>query len=345
MWLGNTYSTTAQNNDFIKIGGWGDRYYGFWKFDWRSVRNDLELDKVNLYFYPDKLRNAMTNPVSSTTLFLLTTSWNETTTKISDPLRGYDLGSFPLSTDYGLSLNITSLYNYWVKEGKPNYGVLLYPDQNNANYFFFPNRESGSSNRVRAVAFYKPIPNLKMPLPGGKEWKLTTEIGDASLESHSGANYYSIDFAPTSRLDGSGERYETNVRVYAAASGVVCEIGYKPRVDAKQTNGYYVVIDHDGDGDVNTGLQTRYLHLAYDSTLPGPVYPGLRNGSAVKQGQFIGTLGKTGTNSEHLHLGFRYKNSGSNIDLAGRVLDGLRIDGYLLRNLTEGSFYKSTNTR
>jgi murein DD-endopeptidase MepM/ murein hydrolase activator NlpD len=198
---------------------------------------------------------------------------------------------------------------------------------------------------VRAVAFYKPIPNLKMPLPGGKEWKLTTEIGDASLESHSGANYYSIDFAPTSRLDGSGERYETNVRVYAAASGVVCEIGYKPRVDAKQTNGYYVVIDHDGDGDVNTGLQTRYLHLAYDSTLPGPVYPGLRNGSAVKQGQFIGTLGKTGTNSEHLHLGFRYKNSGSNIDLAGRVLDGLRIDGYLLRNLTEGSFYKSTNTR
>jgi hypothetical protein len=288
MWMGNTYATNAQNDNYVRIGGWGDRYFGFWKFDWNSVKKSKEIDSVMLYFYPDKKQNSYNQLVSSATMYLLSTPWNETTSKISDSLRGWNMGSFNLDRDSGLVLNITSLYEYWRDNPSWNYGFMLYPDQNDNKYYFFPSRESGSPDRTRVVVYYKEeIPDFKLPLPGGKEWVVNTEIGEVLPSgSHDSENHYSIDFGYYSRKAGVVVM-EQNVRIYAAAGGVITTCKYD------QYNGYNVTIDHDGDGSTSTGFQTRYLHLAFDPGGPGPIGSSLKVGKVVTQGTFIGIIQDT----------------------------------------------------
>jgi murein DD-endopeptidase MepM/ murein hydrolase activator NlpD len=189
---------------------------------------------------------------------------------------------------------------------------------------------------VRAVAFYKPIPNLKMPLPGGKEWIVNTQIGEVlSSKSHSGSNHYSIDFGFRSKSGGIVYT-ESSVRVYSAGSGVVLRCGLD------QYNGYNVTVDHDGDGDINTGIQTRYLHLATDPTSPGPIGPSLYVGKKVNQGSYLGIMGNTGTEIRHLHFGVQYHGDGS---LSNEILGIIRLDGRLLKDYTVGNYYLSTNVR
>lgn len=342
MWLGTAYATTAQNTDFVRIGGWGDRYFGFWRFNFNTVRTDVEIDKVMLYMPPDVNRNKYNQLVSSATFFAMASSWNETTTKVTDDLRGYNCGSFSISPTTGLTLDVTDLTEYWREDSSNNKGFLLFPDQNDNKYYFWPSRESTLANKPRIVVYYK-LPSFKIPLQGGKAWRLNTEINDSNYASHSGANYYSVDFGPRYVLNGAVYT-ESNVKVYAAADGVVAEIGYQPWTSSAQTNGHYVVIDHDGDMDVNTGIQTRYLHLAFDPRTIGPVYVGLEIGMKVKQGRIVGYMGQTGTDAKHLHFGFRYRNSGASTGESGKVLKGVRVEGRLLENYDEGTYYQSTNT-
>jgi hypothetical protein len=335
MWLGNTYATSSQNGEFIRLGGWGDRYFAFWKFDWTKVRKDLEIDEVHLYLYPDPQRNESVKLVTSTTVWLLTTPWKENGTTIRDPLKGYNLGSYKISEQDGLKLDITALYEYWNEEPDWNYGIMLYPDQNDNKWYFFPSRESGNADRPRVVVYYKSgFPDFKLPLPTGKEWKLTVQAGgkdqDGEIDkNHTGEKYYSLDFAPESKT-GTRISYELNVPILATAGGIVYESGF----DYKY-NGNFVRIDHDGDGDPKTGFQSVYLHMRDK--------PIVEKGDWVDQGEKIGIMGNTGLSfGTHLHFGLYYQAKGAEL-LKKVKLEGRGITTYKVGTRTKPKYYKSTN--
>jgi len=163
---------------------------------------------------------------------------------------------------------------------------------------------------------------FKLPLPGGKSWLLTTEVGDKGcngyippLPSHTGANYFSIDFDDMSAVEIS----ESNVPVLASASGKVVFAG------ANQYNGTYVVLNHDYKEKSNS-LETFYLHLEEGSLK-------VKGGDTVVQGQPLGILGKTGTVGTHIHLGFYYYDksglANANVSILQSLqMEGLRLDEY-----------------
>ncbi len=119
----------------------------------------------------------------------------------------------------------------------------------------------------------------------------------------------------------------------AAAGGKVVFAG---QASPEVGNGYYVVIDHDGDGVVSTGFQTRYLHLANPPARKNGTL--LTVGDTVQQGDQIGIMGTTGTlpngqpssTGVHLHFGVRYQNNGSSTvpELTKVLMEGLLLKSY-----------------
>ncbi len=336
-WYGTYYNkSTVGNTNNIRIGGWGDAYIGLWHFDTDVIPRGSVIKSAILYIFPDATLNNGLNLVKSARLWLLTNKWNENGTSGSN-FQGFSYGSFNLIKSTGLTVDgdyAKNMVDWWVNVDynnlPTNNGIALVPEQTNNNSFNFPSRES-SGTKPRLLVTYE---GLKMPLPGNKSWRVNTAIGDSRLASHSEANYYSIDFGARSANNAN----ETNVPVYAAGSGIVTTSAYNPRpANGTQSNGYYVVIDHDSDNDTRTGIQTRYLHLAGQSSL--------REGNRVTKGQFIGTMGKSGTDAIHLHFGIAYRGSSSNSGLSGTTLSQIKVDGVLLGDFVEGSFYQSTNTR
>ena len=148
---------------------------------------------------------------------------------------------------------------------------------------------------------------MTLPLPANAAWLVTTEVGGWDCNGiydqyHDVSNYFSIDFSWRND-DGTGKAVYSStdrIPVYAAADGTV--------VAAPETedlsNGFYVVIDHDQDGDASTGFSTRYLHL--DEA------PSVKVGQMVSRRELIGYMGSTGlSKGKHLHFGVRYENNGS----------------------------------
>ena len=184
-------------------------------------------------------------------------------------------------------------------------------------------------------------PSFKLPLPGGKHWLLTTEIGDNGCTrvgtdpapSHAGINFHSLDFDNISQE----AEVEVDVPILAAAGGKVIQRG----TDPNHPNGYYLVIDHDYDGNVATGYTTRYLHL---KNAANP-----QVGDSVSQGDQIGIMGGSGGWPVHLHIGFRYNNDGSASNSALQIIkmEGLPLAEYR-EECAEGTktpikYYPSTN--
>ncbi|MEK7650496.1 MAG: M23 family metallopeptidase [Patescibacteria group bacterium] len=175
---------------------------------------------------------------------------------------------------------------------------------------------------------------LKMPLPGGKSWLLTTEAGGTDCASsvpdpyHAGINYYSLDFDDSYYVAGVVEQ-GFDVPVGAAADGMVLAV---PPVVG---NGNYIVIDH-GDG-----YTTRYLHLKDGSLTVTP-------GQYVTTGTQIGVVGNTGeSKGTHMHFAVRKNESGAQ-DTPGMEL--VTLEGhpfsYFKTQCSDGlryAYYPSTN--
>ncbi len=184
---------------------------------------------------------------------------------------------------------------------------------------------------------------FKLPLPGGKDWYETVQPGGAAFCGTAAdtlhaidAAYYSIDFAARTYQDAVGNTILNNVPILAAASGRVVTSGFT------SSNGNHVVIDHDFDGDINTGLTTWYLHLVSPSSLAV--------GDTVRRGQQLGIMGNTGL-SDGVHLHFQFKHNGQRTRDGAPALRNIQIENRLIENYTVGcrtnspptGFYPSTN--
>ncbi|MDO8572141.1 MAG: M23 family metallopeptidase [bacterium] len=194
-------------------------------------------------------------------------------------------------------------------------------------------------------------PNFKLPLPGNKNWLLTVEAGGKAFDGSDDTNhyeqkaYFSLDFDDTSQEVGQ----ETDVKVLASAGGKVVFTS----TTEDQYNGYYVVIDHDGDGNLKTGYSTWYAHMKKDSIL-------VSAGNTVTQGQQLGIIGNTGDSAgTHLHFGIQYNNkkwlkkaNGSVDEETALFLRIIKIEGRKIEEYKVGvgssdpaGYYPSTNVQ
>lgn len=262
---------------------------------------------------------------------------------------------------------------------------MLFPQATNNNFDVFRstlyndylNDAYADARRPVLQLNFTPTLQLKMPLPGvlgplKLTWLLTNEIGGyectggipwpdtAHQDVGSDGNYYSIDITWTNK-DGNGaaSQYgQYNTPVLAAAGGKVVGVGGGN--NNGDFNGFYIVIDHDSDGNPNTGFSTRYLHLKqYAARANGTL---LAVGNSVNQGDQIGIMGTTGkdangnptSTAEHLHFGVRYQDHGYSYipELTKVVMEGLILKSYQTECAVNGSgvptsrirYYNSTNT-
>lgn len=339
VWFSSYYNRTQGVNDAkLQTGGWGDSY----RFMIQPTLSDLpkKASVAVLWFYCFDQSNS-TSTVDMN-CWRITSSWNEYTGWDTMP-SGVYLGSLGAPTGnrwYGIL--ITDLYNAWQRGDYYNYGLMFGPRSvNNQFNHFYSTDYSNPAYRPYLHVRYTPTEiQFKMPLPGGKSWLLTTEVGGYDCATtwvdpaHTKSNYYSLDFA--SRTVESGGAQIPDVPVLASAKGLVLSA---TRSDA---NGYYVVIDHDADGNVNTGFSTRYLHLKNQ--------PYVSVGQKVEAGKILGIMGNTGqSQGTHLHFGIRFNNDGNEVvpELQKLKLDSRLLSDYItdcsngIRN--NNSYYYSTN--
>lgn len=373
---GFTSSVFHRNGDDgqeLIVGGWGDSYWSFLRFDLRGLPK--QADSVYLDLAPKPPGgSATTLPMD---VWRLSTPWVEPPGWDID-YAGVYLGRIGAPTPGATyRIDITSIFNSW-QSGTRNEGLAFLPTANDNRFNRFYSSDAPSDYRTLRprliVQFTSSItqPDLKSPMPGGQSWLLTTEIGggdcktskacslssqcDAGftcdqaigscvLSTHTDSagtagNFFAMDFSPNSTTG-----YDADVPVFASGSGRVYFAGWSA---AAPGNGYHVIIDHDGDGRLSTGFQTLYLHLRSA--------PAVTTGATVAQGQRLGLLGNSGSGQcfgtwePHLHFQVWYQGRGTS---SVSALTMVRVEGAELREyLTECStsgvrtrYYPSSNTR
>jgi hypothetical protein len=260
-------------------------------------------------------------------------------------------------------IDVTDLYRGWTSGAIQNYGIRLDPHfvSNRFNMFRSSRYTEDAYRPLLELKFAPPvsIPEFKMPLPSDAAWLVTTEVGGFDCigprsnglaypnPTHAGSKYFAIDFG-WDNIDASRKRLFPKpsaggeIPVLAAAGGRAIV----PRDGGPNSpNGYHVILDHDGDGDVGTGFQTWYVHLA----APPTVY----HEQEVEQGQRLGLMGSTGRDAngrptstdDHLHFAVKYRNRGDAPELAYVVLDSLLLKSYQTECAggTYSRYYLSSN--
>lgn len=336
-WITNFYygKKFIQENQ-LQIGGWGDTYRTYIKFDVNGLPQNVSQAVLWLMPYP---RGDNSTP-TVVNFRLVTGDWNTTMTWGIQPTATY-LGwrAAPTANQWWGTI-ITPWYSGWKTNPSANYGLRLDP-QSTANNFdvFRSSRYStpGVSDWARPILQLDfvspvPIPDFKMPLPGGLSWLETIEPGGYDCKGnddpyHRGNDYFSIDFDDLTKETGLYNG-GANVPVLAAAGGTVVRVNGTDPVAGGA--GYYVVIDHDYDNNINTGFTTRYYHLKNPPARQNGA--SLIVGDSVSQGDQIGAIGNTGFPGmgTHLHFGVRYNNSGAvtQPELAYVVMDGRLLKSY-----------------
>lgn len=199
---------------------------------------------------------------------------------------------------------------------------------------------SESNNKVVSQDFtasLKPTPLdplivFKLPLPSGI-WPLTVEAGgytiingmidaDPSHTDTSKSGFYALDFSKPKR--------STAPAILASREGKIFDKG------TSSAFGNFVIIDHED------GYYTRHAHLDRFA-------PGLKIGKDIRQGDFLGCMGKTGiSEGVHLHFQIYYGGQSGQYSQSGNEqLRGVRIEtgSELLAviDFVAGKQYQSTN--
>lgn len=316
------YGQTFQRNDELLVGGWGDIYRTYVRFNATGL--PANVSQAVLWLWPHAVNNA---PVVD--FNLVNGDWNTSMTWSTQPSATY-LGwrAAPAANQWWGTV-ITSWYNNWASNPSTSYGLRLDPQTySNNNFDHFRSSRYTVSDGLRPILqldFTPPVsvPSFKLPLPGNISWLVTTETGGYDCKGsydqyHDGLNYFATDFSWRNRDSNGNQVYSeiSDIPIKAASGGKVAVATYS------SDNGYYVVVDHDGDGNLSTGFSTRYLHLKYS--------PSVSVGQTVAQGAVLGYMGNTGlSNGTHLHFGVRYADQGYSTS-NGRYATA---DGWLLKGI------------
>jgi len=214
-WFGNVYSTTAQHDNRLIIGGWGDIYQTLLRFDLSGLPQTA--DSVYLYLNP-------TNAGTPTNInwYLITNQWQSGTVNTNTNLGGALIGTTDVPDfAYWYVVNITSIYNQWRLGG--NYGFHLKPVSNNNNYTVFKSSTYGGGFGPWLQVNYTPQANnniIKL------KWPLGTPYANRVINSAFGADWNNTYCnGLIKKHNGTDFSATAGTAVYAAEDGVVKEFG------------------------------------------------------------------------------------------------------------------------
>ena len=352
-WMNSYYPAIKpfQRDDKLQVGGWGDVYNTYIQFDLTGLPSDVT--QSVLWLMPFS-RGDNSTP-TGVDFWWPPTSWDTTMTWDNQPAvqypQDYYGGRAAPTVNQWWGTDITSIYRAWKNGTWTKNGLRLEPWLKNNNFDVFRssryadyvNDPYADGKRPILGLTFTPTLELKMPLPGGYSWLLTNEIGGYEFKGESpwpdtahgdggsNGNYYSIDIS----WKNNGSTYgQYNTPVLAASGGKVIEVGGGN--NPGDLNGFYVVIDHDSDGQIITGFTTRYLHLKQAAARANGTL--LAVGNSVNQGDQIGIMGTTGkdasgnptSTAEHLHFGVRYQNKGYSYttELTKAIMEGKLLKSY-----------------
>lgn len=331
-WVNSYYPSiqTLQRTDILRVGGWGDTYRTYTRFD--VVGLPKSVLQAAIWFWP-----IGSDAPTTVDFYKVTTSWTTALKWSAQPAATFLWNRAAPVPNQWYGTDITQQYNAWRSSSTnaSNWGLRLDPKSTNNNFdTFYSSRYSGDGARpVLGLTFSQPLgmPNFKMPLPGGYRWLVTTEVGgydclarDAKYwpdTTHQGNNYFSIDFSPRNTGVNGGASYPgSDIPVLAAEGGTVIDFG-GGNTDSR---GYYITIDH------GSGYQTRYLHLKQQAARKNGT-PFVKNSSIVGRGDQLGIMGNTGTQTtaKHLHINFWYNKYGRSTD---NNLTYVVMDNWLLKS-------------
>lgn len=308
MWMSSVYARKAVDDQKLNVGGWGDYYLSFIKFNIVNQPKNVVAADMWLYCPAGITSQGQTSMIA----YLLTTSWNEKTTTLNDSLQGYNLGNVPAPTPgnwYGLG--IKSIYEYWQNGQIPNNGFCFLPNViNNKWNIFWSSDYWDTKYRPKLVLTYiklkYPLANATKPNVGGYRFGV--------LWKENGNNGYASD--------NKTKFLHTGLDLVAKAGDAVCATsdGWIRYANVDSKWGGYVVLEHTLENGQK--YTTSYIH----------VIPTLYGSFPVSKGQKIATVAYGNIYyNPHLHFQVRlngYDTSNNVSDRRG-ALPEKAIDGFL----------------
>ena len=341
MWYSSYYSYGSDhivNDQKLRVGGWGDWYYSFIKFDlgclpraatnvWLSMMPYDPADgsrPVNVQVYRPQGAWGENSGWLGTMNLSLVSTWPA-------PIPGT-----------WWSINITALYNGWQSGAYPNHGLALVPtaNDNTSSSFRSSDYGGGETFRPRLVIEYTPSYaepfKLCFPLKRSADGPYTSVV--TAVMDHAASSGV-VEAYIWETGDRNPYSYSTNVVGYKqlnSAPFVLPLLNYCDGVAGNCGKQYLFYDGHTGydyqapegvpvyaaaGGQVslladeyNTtviahidGFETFYLHMS--SVL-------VTQGQWVQKGQLIGKVGEEGAGGPHLH--FTVKKNGVRVDPYGR---------------------------
>lgn len=346
-WLGSYYNQTLVRDDKLQVGGWGDQYRTFLKFDIDGLPKNINQAALWLWSYP-RGDNSTSTPIA---MCKVGSAWDTGVTWNTQPSFPLCWGYYSVSTTNPpwWSLGVTTWYNEWKNSVTVNNGVMLFPQYTDnrfdmfrsTSYSDFASDPYADGKRPVLQLDFIPTVQLKMPF-NGNFWALSTEIGGIGCSTvwsgHQANGYFSLDFTPNA-INASGNIAYPNpttadIPILAAGGGRV--------VTAAAANG------STGPGnwveilDEASGIKHRYMHMKY---LPVVVV-----NQQVVQGKLLGYMGDTGADPGAKHLDFSVQINGlgdKNQDTLAHVLmEGLLLKSYQVDACVSGNsgrYYSSSN--
>lgn len=171
--------------------------------------------------------------------------------------------------------------------------------------YFAPAREGRLKARHPSAGEMAARPTLKLPWPGGETWYFTG--GPHNFDGSDRRPLSGIDFQPAG-APGCNPQAARRHWVTASAAG---------RTVTNQ--GHWLKVDHDGDGNANSGWQTVYGHLANRIEDDVDVQQGQRLGNPSCHGGFASGV--------HVHFGLKFENVWQPADEV--ILSGWRVENGL----------------
>ena len=193
VWVTSVYYEYGRDDYRLMVGGWGDQYFTFIKFNLTNLPSDVESAKIQLYSSPHP-----DDRFSRVQMYLdkITSDWNESTKWQQRPTFE-NIGTLPQPVDSTwFEIDITDLYNSWKNGETANNGIQLRPVDVNARMNRFLSSDYSEDPSLRPKLIIKPIYSKELELNtpnGGEKWPVGSEQ-DVTWESK-GIEQINIDIS------------------------------------------------------------------------------------------------------------------------------------------------------
>lgn len=287
-WFGTVYSTTAQHDNRLRVGGWGDMYNTLLRFDLSGFPQVA----TNAYIWLYAINEGAPTDINWS---LIGKQWQSSTVKSSDfPLPSnvlYFAGTTPAPTPgYWYKVNITGIYNAWRSSATyKNYGLYLAPVSNNNNYSSFASSLQGWYGPHLQATYTPQADDGVIKL----KWPLGTSYASRVVTQSFGVDWAGMKYCPAGVIkkhNGVDYSAVAGTTVYAPEDGIVKNTDLLPGGWASR-----IVIEH--NHPVSGKYTTVLMH----------VNPSVAVDNFVPKGMQVATVADLTPfgNDTHFHFGIR----------------------------------------